>query len=341
VGDYAFCLAENLKSDLGMDTLFIRTDASFKENSQRKFQEEVLRDKSSSGLCKTLLENKAGCVILHYVGYAYSSRGIPFWLVEGIEAWKRKKPDGKVIAIFHELYASGKIWQSAFWLRIFQKKLVFRLLKLSTHAIANTQITYDILKSAVPDKSVFLRPVFSNIGEPEAVPEFGSRNNALVIFGSAFLRDKIFKERNSLVFWSQKLKVNTIIEIGALPENSREPIPSLEIIQKGILPGNEVSEVMKKCRFGILSYPASLLTKSGVFAAYAAHGMVPVIINSGHHPSKDNLIPTAYYLSKDSGNEDFELISKNLKLWYDNYSVSKTAKVIFEMIKNQQNVSNN
>jgi hypothetical protein len=335
VGDYAFCLAENLKSDFRLDTLFIRTDSSFQKNNMQKFNEEVLTDHSSSGMCKTLLDNKAECVVLHYVGYAYSSRGCPFWLVEGIESWKRKRPDGKLITVFHELYANGKIWQSAFWLRVFQKKLVLRLLKMSRYAIANTQITYDILKSAMPDKSLSLIPVFSNIGEPERMPEFAKRKNTLVIFGSAFLRDKIFKEKNSLLFWSEKLKIDKIIEIGTLSGNNRDDIPSLEIIQKGILPGNEVSEIMKKCRFGMLSYPASLLTKSGVFAAYAAHGMVPLIINSEHLSSKSRLIPGVHFLSEYSGDENFELISKNLILWYDNFSLNKTAKVIAEMIRNQ------
>ena len=36
-----------------------------------------------------LKELEAETVLLHYSGYGYAPRGAPFWLVEGLEHWKK------------------------------------------------------------------------------------------------------------------------------------------------------------------------------------------------------------------------------------------------------------
>lgn len=331
IGDFAFYLARNFKTDFEIETLFLRTEKTFIENNQVDFKEEFLEEKSSKALFEKLEEYNSDLVLLHYVGYAYSSKGCPYWLISGIEAWKKNGPGRKILTIFHELYANGYFWQSAFWFHLFQKKLTFRLLKLSDYSITNTPITYGILKSAMPDKDLLMLPVFSNIGEPQCLPEFSNRNNTLVIFGSSFLRNKIFNNYKILLFWLEKYKIDTIIEIGPKRETGKSDFNKIKIVQKGILTAVEVSDLLLQCKFGMLCYRTSLLTKSGVFAAYASHGIVPIIVNSERYPLSNELKPEAHYISEPH-NHNFDAISKNVISWYHGHNLSNTTRMILKMI---------
>src|SRR5207253_579189 len=58
-------------------------------------------------------EQKFEHVLLHYVNYGFQKRGIPFRLLSILRAL-RKQHRGKLVTVFHELYASGSPWTSAF-----------------------------------------------------------------------------------------------------------------------------------------------------------------------------------------------------------------------------------
>jgi hypothetical protein len=341
IGDYAFYLAEKLKSDFELETLFIRTEPSFSDTRQNQFKEELLPEKTSLALCHALEKYKPQCIILHYVGYAYSTRGCPFWLVNGIEQWKKSNPAVKVVTVFHELYASGKIWQSAFWLHIFQRQLVFRILRLSSGAITNTQITHNILTSGrdyIEDLLVI--PVFSNAGEPRHMPDFKRRDNQLIIFGSEAKRNEIYSNSMaSLLKWSDDLNIKKIIEIGPLRNEKVDGIRDLEIVQLGILSPSEISDILIQSKYGLLQYPLALLSKSGIFASYASHGVVPIVL--GKHfmnYESDGIKSGIHYLYDAVSGIDNEGISKNIFEWYQGHHLGYLAARVFELIKKQEGV---
>ena len=66
-------------------------------------------------------------------------------------------------------------------------------------------------------------------------------------------------------------------------------------IQHGRLETGEISDVMRGARFGVIAYPVNYIAKSGVFAAYCAHGLCPVILSKGYAPS-DGLLAGQHYL---------------------------------------------
>jgi hypothetical protein len=117
VGDYAFNLARALSADHGLSTTFLvggRTAAS----SHDRYRIISGLDPS---LCAELARDYTH-VILHYVNYGYHRRGVPFQLRAFVNEL-RPQLRGRWVTMFHELYASGPPWKSAFWLRPFQVRI--------------------------------------------------------------------------------------------------------------------------------------------------------------------------------------------------------------------------
>jgi hypothetical protein len=334
VGDYAFYLAEKLQSDFGVETIFIRSDAS-SGKSQAKFKEILLGEKNKTKLGDLLDSIQAECILLHYVGYAYSSRGCPFWLVQGLEAWKKRRSTVKVITVFHELYANGKLWESAFWFHFFQKNIVRRLLNLSSSAICNSEVTETILLNFDKKMKVHTIPVFSNIGETSHLPDFKLREDVFILFGSAAKRTEVYAHSMpALHSWAEKLKIRKIIEIGPLRIEKLKGAESLEIIELGVLSPSEVMDVFKGAKYGLLQYPLALLSKSGIFAAYAAHGVVPVIVGKHFMNFESNGLKTGIHYLYDLGSDsDQEKVSSSAFKWYQTHNLTHLSSRVFDLIK--------
>src|SRR4051812_13750976 len=85
LGDQASLLAEELERAHGINTQFI-VCRHREAMPDRQFPVANLKERTAQALLQTL--NKLGSndavVVLHYVGYGYSSRGCPFWLLEGL-----------------------------------------------------------------------------------------------------------------------------------------------------------------------------------------------------------------------------------------------------------------
>src|SRR5207244_7950676 len=96
-------------------------------------------------------------VLLHYVNYGFQKRGVPFRLLSILRALRRQHRN-KLVTIFHELYASGPPWTSAFWLRPVQIHLAKSVACLSDECIVSSDNFFSELKRMVPDVRVQLHP---------------------------------------------------------------------------------------------------------------------------------------------------------------------------------------
>jgi hypothetical protein len=331
LGDFAWVLANSLKKQKGMDTVFLNSDKDFSGKYVGDFKVRSVKDRSSETMLQHLTNGNPDFLIINYVGYAYSQNGTPSWVLNAIEKWKTIKPQCKVLTIFHEVYASGYPWKKAFWLHWFQKSIAFRLLQLSEYSISNTMVTFEILKRNDRHNNISLIPVFSNVGEPEVVPDFSNRENTLVIFGSAPIRDRIFAEMTKFASWVKHLNVQQIIEIGPLRNNRIDLINGIPIISMGVLPSKDISAILLKSKFGMLNYPIQLISKSGVFAAYASHGVVPVVIDHNKEVKKGNL-PNGLYLTDMKDSVDYREVSNNLLSWYSTHNVQKTTELVYSLV---------
>jgi hypothetical protein len=96
------------------------------------------------------------------------------------------------------------------------------------------------------------------------------------------------------------------------------------------LSGEKVSELFLQSRFGLLYYPRNLWSKSGVFAAYASHRMVPVLLPRPGS-SVEEMRPQTHYLDS-SGT--WSLDSATLQgiadeSWYVNSRSSEVCKELY------------
>ncbi|HSV64104.1 MAG TPA: hypothetical protein VLH83_12230, partial [Chthoniobacterales bacterium] len=131
VGDYALNLARALSADHGIITTFLvaaKTSATSKEGYAVI---SGLDCDASAELART-----HDHVILHYVNYGYQSRGVPF-LLRNFVKQLRHQLRGRWITMFHELYASGPPWKSAFWLRPFQVRIAHEMIDASSSCVVS------------------------------------------------------------------------------------------------------------------------------------------------------------------------------------------------------------
>ena len=71
--------------------------------------------------------------------------------------------------------------------------------------------------------------------------------------------------------------IQRILDIGPRSFPIPDALAGAPVVPKGAVPPRAVSELLQHSRFGIVAYPYDVLGKSGVFAAYAAHGIVPIV----------------------------------------------------------------
>src|ERR1700719_3284859 len=170
VGDYALNLARSLSDDHGIRTTFLVAGKT---------------PVTSRGDCAVISGlNPAACadlardhehVILHYVNYGYQPRGVPF-LLRAFVKQLRSHLRGRWVTTFHELYASGPPWKSAFWLRPFQVGIAREMIDASTSCVVSNPPIERAIHAYDSDKKVQLAPVMSNFGEPE-ITDFNSASS--------------------------------------------------------------------------------------------------------------------------------------------------------------------
>lgn len=258
------------------------------------FRESKNNEKISINKKKIQINQIPERCLLHYSGYGFSKRGAPLWLLNKIET---ERPRINSLGIFfHELYASGPPWGSAFWLSPVQKHIARRLAELSDFWITNREGSAQWLRPFAGDKPHAVLPVFSNVGE---MPAYSSvRVPKIVVFGGAALRMATYRAAgNALFVWAQAQGLE-IHDIGPAISDPviLKSLRDAHVVQHGRLAKEEVSSHLSDASFGILAYSVDYVAKSGVFAAYCAHGVCPVLIAGNFVPS-DGLIPSAHYLT--------------------------------------------
>lgn len=230
---------------------------------------------------KFLLDCGAGTVLLNYVGYGYARRGAPLWLLRALRTVRRQRPEMAIVTMFHELYASGKPWQSSFWLSPVQRYVAASLARLSDRVASTSPFGVAWLDGVRrPQASpARLLPVFSNVGEPERPLALDARQPVAVVFGASGWRDRVLRARLPVLLRALRAAgFERLLQIG----KGGEPLPSGEGIRcesLGILPADEISRHLATASLGITVYPLRLITKSGVAAAYLSHRLPLLLID--------------------------------------------------------------
>lgn len=330
VGDYALVVARKLRHRFARDTIFV-TNGSTRIGDDF----EILSPISSIAGHKNLEH-----VILHYVNYGYHKRGIPFELLS-ILRQLRRQCRGRLLTIFHELYASGPPWQSAFWLRPFQIQIARSISQLSDTCIVSSETMLTQVRKLTPQAIVRIHPVPSNFGEPPLSPDrIGARSpRRWIICGGTILVERSLRSFRAIVarvpadFSPQELIVlggdeNPAIRmlLADLPGIRSEYYPKIN--------APEASRILASCSFAWLDYfhrvdvPTDAILKSGAFAAACAHGVIPVFPNRGSVISlKGDRLPGPFFVDSNSRElptiDDRPQVASAFYNWYQRHASSE------------------
>lgn len=227
-------------------------------------------------------------VILHYVNYGYQKRGVPFGLLPILRELRRRH-GGRWLTIFHELYASGQPWKSAFWLRPLQMHIAKAIAEISDVAIVSSETMRaqlislaptapavaavcdrrDQPEAATPRRSqssatgqhLQVYPVFSNFGEPSLSPaQIANRSpHRWAICGGSILVERSLRSFRAIKNQIPEILAPQELFVLGGEDNSisRALLAELQNIRTEYRPrvaAAEASQILSTCAFMWLDY---------------------------------------------------------------------------------------
>jgi hypothetical protein len=316
LGDYAALLGDGLTA-MGITTRYVVGDPAW-DPAGCRHRATVVDARSATALATALAD--ADQVLLHFVNYAYEpTRGCPGWLIDGLERWHRSG-GRRLLVMFHELYAMAWPWRKAFWYSPAQRAWSARLARLADGCWTSNR-RYGAWLERMLGRAVPCWPVLSNIGEPEHPPEWNSRRPALVVFGRAVNRRRAYDLlRDDLWAFCRLHHLRELHDVGAPMAQPPPAIPGMSATAHGLLPPDELSRLLLTARFGLIHNDGAPLAKSGVVAAYAAHGLA--ILSDGGDPASDGLVcgHNLVDLGRPSEVTDLSAIADHAHRWYRSHA---------------------
>jgi hypothetical protein len=166
------------------------------------------------------------------------------------------------------------------------------------------------------------------VGEPRRELHPSTRAATAVVFGLTGVEDRLFGiYRSDLERIVATLGIESIFDVGPRSSSLPRTLAGVPVISKGALPQPVISKLLQQTRFGFIAYPIDVIGKSGVFAAYAAHGVIPVVFSDADRLiSLDGLRPNQHFLDGfrlSSGTEGWDLASIQGELfdWYASHAL--------------------
>jgi hypothetical protein len=347
VGDYALNLAKALSSEHGIETTFaVARKTSVTSRDGYAVISGLNRDASAE------LAQNYEHVILHYANYGYQSRGVPFSL-RAFAKQMRSQLRGRWVTTFHELYASGPPWKSAFWLRPLQVGIARDIIDTSTSCIVSNAPIEEAIHAYDARKKVYLAPVMSNFGEPELNGFDAVSPKRWVICGGTALVARslrLFEQLHPLIpdaFAPEHLDVvggHEEISINATLDRLRRSRPGLSCHYYPEVSAELASEVLRRSSFGWIDYFGagtmwpSMVLKSTAFAALCAHGIVPVLSHrEGPIAIIGDALPGPYYITPEAihfpAPEELRETQRKAYAWYHAHADSRhLARVYAEAL---------
>ncbi|MDR3775324.1 MAG: hypothetical protein P4K97_00385 [Terracidiphilus sp.] len=279
VSDNALLLARELEIAYGISTAFIVLNST--EQCDQPFARIYCPPRKLLQSCNSLSEGRQAALLVHCSGYGYSTDGAPTLLADALKQ-VRNSGQFRIGTYFHELYATGMPWRSAFWYSHRQRRALRKIAAESDLIVTNTSYHFEWLKhnALLGSSTPLLRmPVFSNVGENEQPLSVGDRRPAMIIFGLPSTRRRAYKLASSLRGMLHCLGIEEILDIGPECETPAS-LGGIPVRRIGALDASDLALLLSETRFGLVSHEPICLAKSGVFAGFCAHGTIPIIAES-------------------------------------------------------------
>lgn len=291
IGDYAWHLAQRLRDSAGIGSRFLVADPEWRGPDRLDgFTLQALPARKARVLAehlRALTREPGRCVCLHYSGYGFEKRGVPWWLRAGMRSWmKTPRGDAPLVTIFHELWASGRPWQTAFYLQRVQRAIAGELSRLSAVSVTSTRRMLEHLAEFGTLRTELI-PIPSNLPVPR---ELGAAARRLppftaLIFGQDGSRLETVKAHRAFLAELERrgaLGSLTIVGKGARTASADvrflgEFLPVSRLRVAGELEPPEVAARYASADFYLSFYPASLACKSATFMSALACGRAAVV----------------------------------------------------------------
>jgi hypothetical protein len=279
ISDHGIALAHELQATFGISSVFVALNACSPGDTAfpllQTAPEKLLET------CNSLVKGRPGTMLVHLSGYGYSPDGVPAMLAAALT---QVKASGRfrIAVYFHELFAVGPPWKSAFWYSRRQQKAVRAIAELCDLPVTNTSYHADWLEQQLGDSSRNLLrylPVFSTVGEAGEPAPFARRSPAMVVFGLPGARLSSYKQLGRLGDMLKNIGIREFLDIGP-PFDVPSDVKGIAVKRMGELPVAEFPGVLSAAMFGFVHHPSFCLAKSSIFASYCAHGVIPVIAES-------------------------------------------------------------
>jgi hypothetical protein len=318
VGSYAQELGRALAERRGIETVF---HAAAVPPPRRR----------AAALEEALARAEPAAVLLHYANYGYQRRGCPFWLLRALRRWRRGGPGRRLVTVFHEVYATGPPWRSSFWTQPLQKGIAAGTARASDALVTSLDLWVHRIGSAAAPEKTAVTPVFSTVGEPAAVPSLAARAPRLVLFGGRGARGRAYGELgDALSAACRALGVHEIADVGPPLDTPRDEAGGVPVRRFGVLPAAEAGALLLESRAGFVAYPPFFLPKSTIFAAYCAHGVLPVC--AWPRPVPDGEVAAGRHYLCPGGDGDFQAIASAARAWYDSHSLSRQTELFHRFL---------
>ena len=348
LGEFALHLGNALLKQYGIVSDFIiwKTQKdSDTETIAKPHRVERLREQNRNAfrqaLESRLHDSTAPVLLLHYTSYSYSKEGLPWWLPGVLRGFKAR--GGRVVCFFHELYAKGrfpnKTWMGS-WL---QKRTFQQILALSDAAITSNEGYFEeIRRNNNQNCPLVLTAIGSNVGELSEIVPLAKRSRRLVIFGLWVTRLRLYERHmDGIKKLVELLQIEEIADVG----NIDDPAPMLMQAKSalgdrmkiyGRLPANKISALLADSLAGVANYNYSLRSKSGVVAAFQAHGVPCVLFSPVDESSTGPLTNECLSAAQVFATQQSELLGllKNAsETGFDNYHRKRSFDAIAKKLE--------
>jgi hypothetical protein len=345
VGDYALAVAGVMRTEFGLDTLFVVANAGWQGPKEVEgFAVRKVTACSAEGLETALEEAQRTAgesrVLLQLSGYGYSRRGCPFWLMKGLKRWRAKQTTGRLATMFHELYVEAPPWKTTFWVSPAQMMVVAGIVRRSDVAVTNIQRYRERLERFDGSKRgrIETMAVPSNVGEPLEPGTLGTRARNMVVFGQPGSRVRTYKTRlTELQKACERLGITEVHDVGGSFYGIPERVGSVPVKKHGVMESCELSALLSGSMAGFVDYFPGYFGKSGVFAAYCAHRMIPVTSRDGQSEADGIQCGVHHYTvegNADSGAApvNAQAIADAAWTWYQAHSLKHHARNIADLM---------
>ena len=340
VGGYSEQLARSLQELHGITSTFVSAGPVTSSRTADGF--EVL---SPLRTLSDVLDSPTA-LLLHYVNYGYSPRGVPVWLPSMLRR-SQNVCDGRLVTVFHELYAVGSWWQSAFWLRPVQMHITQTVAGLSAVSIVSNDPQQAQLRKLAPRANVVLQPVASNFGEPAlSFARLVERDphRWIICGGTELVERSLTSFLQNARFIGAPFSPRELFVVGGVErEEIRTRLGEQQDIRTHYHPNVDAkaaAEILSTCAFAWIDYfhqsdvPMATILKSTAFAAFCSHGVITVFPHRGSpiHLRQDTL-PGPFFVTGSGQNLPSEQqrapIAKSIHDWYRrNASSRHLAKTV-------------